>query len=68
MEDESQGGLPEFYVPEITPRLHSIDTSLLLSENMTTLRLVTYTGVMSKEADIGTILLGAYHLYTKSQP
>jgi hypothetical protein len=42
--------LIEFYVPALTPRLNSIETSLQLTENITFFAVCrTYTGVISRE-------------------
>jgi hypothetical protein len=52
----------DFYVPALTPRLNSTETSLQLSENIilfAVCRLRVYTGVISKETQIDTTCLGS---------
>jgi hypothetical protein len=49
----------DLYVPALTPRLSSTETSLQLSENITLFAIYRiYTGVISKETYIDTRRLG----------
>jgi hypothetical protein len=49
----------DFYVPELTPRLNSTETSLQLSENITLFAICRiHTGAVSKETYIKTKCLG----------
>jgi hypothetical protein len=54
--------LINFYVPALTPRLNSTETSLQLSKNIT-LRSVAYIQVSSAKRPRYTSGVRAYHLY-----